>query len=140
MWDSRSEARSTAPPSNPPLQFCKQSLPSYPRVGAGFFVCVVCVRSFTGAHEAVTRSFVCDRVVSFAGGFHRSDGVWDCRVDARVVAGVEAVNGRGDAGHRVFLRRAAVEDERRGKIFAVGGEAEGLRTAPAEATDRKRAV
>ena len=51
---------------------------------------------FAGAHEAVACAIVGDGLILFAGGFHGVGGVWDRGADARVVAGVEAVDRSGD--------------------------------------------
>ena len=106
--------------------------------GARCFVGCVGGGVFAGAHEAVARAIVDDRVVFFAGGLHGVRGGGNGGGDAGVVASVEAVDGRGDGGD--IGGRRAVEDEGGGEIAAVGGEVEGLATAPAEACDEELAV
>lgn len=93
---------------------------------------------FASAHEAVAGALVGDRLVLLAGGLHGLGGGGDGGVDAHVVAGVEAVDGRGDGGD--VGRRGAVEDEGGAEVVARGGEGEGLAAAPAEAGDEELAV
>ena len=95
---------------------------------------------FAGAHESVARAVIDDGLILFAGGLHGGSGGGNGGGDARVVAGVEAVDRRGDVLERVVGGRRAVEDEGGGEIAAVGGEVEGLATAPAEARDEETAV
>src|SRR5215469_4671386 len=93
---------------------------------------------FTGAHESVARAVVGYGIVECAGGFH---GIF-CRGNrgayARVVTGIEAIDGRGNGGD--IRRSRAVEDECGAKVLAVGGEGEGLCTAPAESGDCNLAI
>src|SRR5215831_17908481 len=90
----------------------QKRFPAGPGVGASLFIGVVGVGSFTGTHEAVARAIVGYRIVGFAGGFHGGDSIGNGRINARVIAGVEAVDGSFDARHGVFFWWAAVKHER----------------------------
>src|SRR5271156_3541149 len=113
----------------------EQGLPALPGVIAGCLVCVAGLGRFAGAHETVSGAVIGHGVVGFPGGFHRGDCVWNCGADPGVVPRVEAVDGRLDARHRVRGGRRTVENKSRGKITAVGCEAEALSAAPAESCD-----
>ena len=93
---------------------------------------------FAGAHEAVACAVVGDGLVLLAGGLHGFDGGGNGGADARVVAGVEAVDRRGDGGD--VGGAGAVEDEGGREVFAMRGEGEGLAATPAEADDGELAV
>src|SRR4051812_11131176 len=84
---------------------------SGPGLVAGFLVGLAGVRGFAGAHEAVACSFVGDGLVGFAGLFHELFGFRNGGIHAGVVAAVETVDRRLDAGDvRRFVRAGAVED------------------------------
>src|ERR1035437_6521687 len=119
------EAPRCRTPRNVPKRLLgEESFPALPRVVAGFLVGGRGVGGFSGAHEAVARAVIGHWFEGFARGFHSGDGVWNRGADARVVAGVKAVNGRLDARHGAPVWRLTVEDERCGNIGAIGGEAE----------------
>src|ERR1700736_56301 len=90
--------------------FSEQTLPAEPGVGARLLVGIFCIGSFAGTHEAVSRAVVGYRVVGFAGRFHLRDGIWNGRVDAGIIPGIEAIDRRFDAYHRVFVRGPAVDN------------------------------
>jgi hypothetical protein len=100
---------------------------------AGGFVGGGGVGGFAGAHEAVSCAFVGYGLVFFACCFHGIGGGGEGGADAGVVAGVEAIDGRGDGGD--VSGAGAVEDEGGGEVFAVSGEGEGLAATPAESCD-----
>ena len=76
------------------------------------------------------------RLVFLACGLHGRYRSRDCRSDAGVVTGVEAVHRSLDARHCILLWGPAVENKGCGQIRAIRGEAERLATAPAEAADK----
>ena len=88
----------------------------------------------------MARAIVGHRIIAFAGGFHRGKRVGNRGVNAGVVAGIKAVHRSFNARHGIFLRRAAVKHESRRQIRAVGGKAEALAAAPAEARDKQLAA
>src|ERR1700737_5078355 len=59
-------------------------------------------------------------------------GGWDRRVDARVIAAVEAEDGRLDLGQLRGLRRSPVVDDGRVQLRLRGRIGEALSAAPAE--------
>src|SRR4051812_35936651 len=90
-------------------------------------------RVLAAAHEAVAGAFVDYRVVGLAGRFHLLFRGLDGRGDTGVVAAVEAVDRRLDASERGVVRRRTVENERSLQVGAIGGVAETLTAAVAEA-------
>jgi len=130
--------RGTLPSTRKSVRSIDQRHQTLEAFGARCFVGCVGGGIFAGAHESVARAIVDDRLILFAGGLHGVRGGGNGGRDAGVVAAVESVDGRGDGGD--IGGRRAVEDEGGGEIAAVGGEVEGLATAPAEARDEELAV
>src|SRR5260370_904617 len=120
--------------------FSEQALPADPGVGAGFLVGVFHIGGFASAHEAVSCAVVGCGVVGFAGRLHLSDGIWDGRGDACIVPGIEAMDRRFDARHRVFLGGRAVENKSGRQIAAIGCEPERLAAAPTESNNVELAI
>src|SRR5258708_2418573 len=93
---------------------------------------------FTGAHEAVSGALISYGLILFASLLHGINGVGDGGVDAGIVAGVETIDRGLDVAE--LLRWSAVEDKGCAQVGAVGGEAEGLASAPAKTGDGDFAV
>src|SRR5712675_543946 len=108
----------------------QKRFPAGPGFGAGFAVGFAGVGGFAGAHEAVACAFIGYWLEGFAGGFHVLNCFGKCRVDSRVVSGIEAVDRGLNARHRVLVGWWPVENKRSGKIGAIGSEAKGLPAAP----------
>ena len=66
-------------------------------------------------------------------------GVRKCGVDPRVIAAYMPKRSL-DARHRIFLRWPAIKDKSCGQIRTIGGEAERLASAPAEARNKEFAA
>src|SRR6266849_3181579 len=92
------------------LDLLQQFLPTLPSFVAGFLVGFAGVGGFAGAHEAMARAFIGYRLISLFRFFHELARFRDGRVDAGVVAAVEAVHRASDAGD-VFLLVVAVPIE-----------------------------
>src|SRR6266436_6892940 len=122
------------------ILFAEQTLPARPSLGARLLVGIFRIGSFAGAHEAVSRAFVGHNVVGLAGGLHLCDGIGDHRANARVISGVEAVDRRLDARHRVFIRWRAVENKSGRQVGAISGKAESLAATPTKAANKELAV
>src|SRR5688500_847143 len=119
-------------------------------IGGGFVVSflVACrfwsgrLRCIAGAHETVSRSFVRHLIKSLLQLSHCRGGRGKRGVDARIVAGVKAVNRSFDARERGFIRlpfsgplrsyrrRRSVENKTGFDVRVVGGVAECLTAAP----------
>src|SRR6266481_4532139 len=113
----------------PLLLFCQKRFPAGPGFGAGFAVGFAGVGGLAGAHEAVACAFIGYWLEGFAGGFHILNCFGKRSVDAGIVSGVEAVDGRFNARHRVLVGWWPVENKHSGKIGAIGTEAKRLPTA-----------
>src|SRR5579863_685926 len=85
-------------------------------------------------------AFVNHSLVALAGGFHLFLRVRNRRADARVAASVETVYRSFHLRHRIGGGRRTVENEGGCQIGTVGGEAERLATAPAEARHIQLAI
>src|SRR2546429_3711052 len=138
-YSRRFEAAASLDPALCSPLFAEQTLPANPGVGARLLVGIFCIRGFAGTHEAVSGAVVGYGVVGFAGRLHLSNGIWNGRVDACIVPGIEAVDRGFDARHRVFIRRPAVENKRGRQIAAISSEPESLTAAPAIPTNEELA-
>src|SRR5262249_46028916 len=74
--------------------FFQNSQPALPRFIVGFLVGVNRIsRILAGAHEAMPRPVVGYRIICLASLFHHIRRFWNRGSDARVIAGVETIDG-----------------------------------------------
>src|SRR5687768_10619720 len=82
-------------------------------------------------------AFICYRLKFLLQLCHRLDGLWQRRINARVVAGVEAVDRSLNSSQRLFVHllffhwRCAIENEGRLQLWIIGGVTKRLTAAPA---------
>src|SRR6266849_7872269 len=122
------------------VSVAQDTLPVHPRVRPRLFIGIARVWSLPRAHEAMCRPLIGHRIVCLSSGFHLRDGIRNRGVYARVVPSVKAIHRSLDPRHRVFLRRASVENESRRQVRPIRREAKGLAAAPAKAADEELAA
>src|ERR1700722_864519 len=120
--------------------FPQEILPTLPRFLTCFLVRIICVRRFACAHEAVSGAVIDHWLELFPRRIHLRRGVRKRGINPRIVASIKSVDRSFDPGHGIFVRGRAIEDKSRGQVRAIGGEAESLPAAPAEASHKQLAI